>query len=48
MLQFLELLDEQKVAQRPSWHEMLVRFLLGAWESECRRAERPDRKVPYY
>jgi hypothetical protein len=32
----------------PSWHEWLVNCLLGWWKSSCERAERPERKVPYY
>lgn len=39
------------VATGPSRHSLLTRvkgWLQRYWQSECRRADRPDRVVPYY
>jgi hypothetical protein len=34
-------------AGRSLWRP-IRNWLLRCWQSECRRAERPDRVVPYY
>lgn len=31
----------------PLWRRIAI-WLRSGWQSECRRAERPDRVVPYY
>jgi hypothetical protein len=36
-----------KPAHRPVWRYVMS-WLQRCWQSECRRAERPDRYVPYY
>ena len=38
----------RSAAQRPTWLQRLASWLQRGWASERRRAERPDRVVPYY
>jgi hypothetical protein len=46
-----ELIFPVKLAAAPRRSRLLSRiagWLRRFWQSECRRAERPDRVVPYY
>lgn len=36
------------VRPRRSLLQLIAFWLQRCWQSECRRAERPDRVVPYY
>jgi hypothetical protein len=31
-----------------AWRQGFARFMTRCWDNACRRAERPDRVVPYY
>ena len=45
---FAQLVAAQKLAPRTPLVPGLSGWLLRCWQVQCRRAERPDRIVPYY
>ena len=42
-----QLVAARPVEPQPARTHWLARWLLRGWQAECRRAERPDRVVPY-
>ena len=43
-----QVVASRSVDPQPARTRWLARWLLRWWLAECRRAERPDRFVPYY